>query len=181
MSTEHDDAIRAAYEAFWQKRAEVKKRHKQELEDETAKERQTLAQVMWAARRSPDKYSVLDIAGVLGITNKNFLYSVLNDKPINDPATKPVGRPSSAEKSPKPDKEKSAPFHLKLQDVGPRPDGVWYVRIENLSDGTYKEYVFKVDSDGRIIDIPEDWFVDTLTPDEVEFYRNLIHRIESGE
>lgn len=176
MSSEFDNAIREAYEKFWKRRDEIKRRQRQELEDATAQERRDLAAVMWSARRSPEKYSVKEIADLLGITNRNFLYSVLNDKPLidPDPAKKPVGRPSSAEKPKQADTEKSAPFHLRA-DVSGRD-----VAVHNLTDGSIERWTLELDEAGRIVEIPEGWYADTLTPDEVQFYKDLIARVEDA-
>jgi hypothetical protein len=182
MSNDLDDAIKNAYDNFWSKREEIKKRQRQEIEDATATERAALAEAIWSARRSNEKYTVQDVADLLGITNRNFLYKILNGVPLidPDPAKKPVGRPSSAQKQAKPDTEKSAPFHLTHSSIGIRHNSAAVSVRDSRREAGVNDYEIALDDEGKVIEIPEDWYVDTLTPDEVEFYKNLIRRIEEG-
>jgi len=182
MSKEVDDNLRDAYDAFWRKRDEVKKRQRRELEEQTAGERQALARAIWDARRAPSKYTVRDIADLLGLTNRNFIYTVLRDEPLNDPdaATNAVGRPSAAQRQQaKADKEKSTPFHLSHSEVQ-REDDMVYVSVSDARTSAVHEYNIYVDGDGRIVEIPEAWYSDELDPAEVQFYKDLIQTIESA-
>lgn len=165
--TDHLANVKTAVDNYWSARTAVKQQLRVELEQRLAPERKSIADAVNAAKTAG--HPVVEQATYIGITNRNFLYKILNGKPLNptDAATNPVGRPHVIPES-------------KLVDI-PVPDLGWTYRI--VDDGVWIDYgdgetYTMIEQDGNVI-IPSHWYAAERTPEELQFYRDLIAEIEN--
>lgn len=173
-----DDKLRKDYEEFWSKRRAIQLRQRQELEAELSPERQKLAGSMNTAKNNHN-YSANDIANVLGLKNRNFIYLIWNDKPLVelDPAKRRNGRaPRLREDKVKPvEVVKSSELSYEIADLG---FGTYHVVVSG--EGYSVPYLIDRNEHGEIVTIPEDWYRPSLPPEEREFYRDLIKAVENA-
>ena len=168
--------VKWAYDQFWTQRRAIQERQRRELEQELAPERQELRDAIAKARA--DGLTVQDLADELGLKNRNFLYLVMNDQPLVelDPERRKIARsPSLSGKEPKKRKDKEATTHLSYS-IKNTEAGIFEVRVTSVEPFWDKHYtVSRVD--GVIVDIPEDWYMDS---ENADFYRDLIKAVENG-
>ena len=176
--TELDDVKRVVAE-YWDTRTAIRKAQRVELEERLAQARDNIAFAVTTAKVAG--HSISDQAAYIGITNRNFLYKALNDRPLNDSnaSTRPAGRPHGSGK-PQPVDISVPTSNLTYQLEWTEPEhfinAVW---IDPGKDEPKRFYALKWDGYGKLAEIPEAWYASDLTPEELVFYQNLIREIEA--